>query len=259
MNRVLGLLYDFLGQVVTFLGWAFFPTAKDVCEDPALLLHPFVLRRIFFSHVWAEMSQHMDAAGRDLKANLITPHAYGVVLDIGAGHGHTASYLDRSKVTRYVALEPNKAFHGHIRRVAEENGFLESNHTLLILGTGAEDCGGIIAVLGPHTVDTLISVLSFCSVPSGKQSLRALAQQVLKPGGQLLSFEHIESPVAAVRRLQAVLNPFWGTVLDGCVLGRPIFEWIHAADDWAEADEWEVGEEKYNLFFKRAGRFVRKE
>lgn len=260
MNRILELLYDLFSQIATFVGWALLPTAKAVRQDPALLLHPLVLRRIFFSHVWAKMSEHLDDASRGTKTRLITAYAYGVVLDIGAGHGHTACYLDRNRVTRYLALEPNEAFHGHIRRLAEANGFLESDGSLIVLGIGAEDCGGIITALGPHAVDTIVSILSFCSVPSGKQSLSALVQRVLKPGGQLLSFEHTESPVTAVQRLQAVLNPFWGPVLDGCALGRPIFDWIRAADNWATADEWKLegseGEE-YNLFYKRAGRFVR--
>ena len=33
------------------------------------------------------------------------------------GHGHSAQYLDRTRVTKYVALEPNAAMHPEIRKI----------------------------------------------------------------------------------------------------------------------------------------------
>jgi hypothetical protein len=35
--------------------------------------------------VWNLYGNSVDEAGRNVKTGLITPHAYGVVLDIGAG------------------------------------------------------------------------------------------------------------------------------------------------------------------------------
>lgn len=40
------------------------------------------------SHVWVSFGDGLDEGGRPVKEGLITPHAYGVVLDIGAGQRH---------------------------------------------------------------------------------------------------------------------------------------------------------------------------
>ncbi|KZV78306.1 hypothetical protein EXIGLDRAFT_717173, partial [Exidia glandulosa HHB12029] len=204
-----------------FIGWAFWPTLADIRARPSLLLRPLALRRAFFTHVWAIFAQHIDEGGKEIKSKLVTPHALGVVLEIGAGHGHTAHYLDISKVTRYVALEPNLGFHAHIRQHAHDAGFVEADGTLLILGTGGEDIAGIIHSLGPSSVDTLLSIHSLCSVPNPKSTIRALVHRVLKPGGQLLSYEHIEGRTRGVRFAQAMLNPIWTMFFDGCNIGRP--------------------------------------
>ena len=55
------------------------------------------------------------------------------------GHGVSALYLDRTKVTKYVAVEPNVAMHDHIRRTAASAGFAEDDGSLVVLGCGIED------------------------------------------------------------------------------------------------------------------------
>ncbi len=46
-----------------------------------------------------------------------------------------------------------------------------------------------------HTqVDTIVSILSLCSIPSPTRTLRALVHSVLAPGGQLLFREHVRNP-----------------------------------------------------------------
>ena len=55
-----------------------------------------------------------------------------------SGHGHTVKYLDHDKVTKYVALEPNKLMHPEIRNIANAAGYTESAGNLLILPYGAE-------------------------------------------------------------------------------------------------------------------------
>lgn len=110
------------------------------------------------------------------------------------GHGHTVNYLDREKVTKYVALEPNPFMHAEIRKLAAAAGFTESAGTLLILPYGAEDTASILSALGQtKSVDTLVSILALCSVSSPQRSIKALVEQVLKPGGHLLFYEHVLS------------------------------------------------------------------
>ena len=65
---------------------AFIPSVKDALRQPSLLLRPRDLTILFMAKVWeGGMAQATDEGGKPVKQNLITPHAYGVVLDLGAG------------------------------------------------------------------------------------------------------------------------------------------------------------------------------
>lgn len=72
---------------------ALWPTILAVWQTPSLLFRPQGLSRLFMSHIWNRFGNGIDEAGRDTKQALITPHAYGVVLDLGAGGSleHNAS------------------------------------------------------------------------------------------------------------------------------------------------------------------------
>lgn len=80
-NSIFGLLVD-VRQAIKV---AFFPTLKALLQSPLLIFEPHVLSKLFMSHVWNFFGAHVDEGGKPVKEKLITPHAYGVVLDIGAG------------------------------------------------------------------------------------------------------------------------------------------------------------------------------
>ena len=82
---VFRLILNFLIDLRFLVSWGFWPTVQNIAQQPTLLLHPIALRQTFFSHVWAVFSKHLDEGGREEKRKLITPHAYGVCLDVGAG------------------------------------------------------------------------------------------------------------------------------------------------------------------------------
>jgi len=64
---------------------AIWPTLKFILRDPALLVKPKEVSRVFMGHVWETLSDDVDELGSSVKEMLITPNAYGVVLDVGAG------------------------------------------------------------------------------------------------------------------------------------------------------------------------------
>jgi len=204
------------------IGASLWPTVLEIYNSPSLLLDPAALSRIVMTHVWALFGNPTDEGGRPTKSGLISPNAYGAVLDIGAGHGHTVGYLDRDKVTKYLALEPNTRMHPHIRTSASAAGFNEEDGTLVILSCGAEDVSTILGVLGTTQppVDTIISVLTLCSVPSPERTIRNLVRDVLKPGGQFLFYEHVLSPREDVAWWQRAWAPIWAVLFDGCRLDR---------------------------------------
>jgi hypothetical protein len=173
-------------------------TLRAIMAQPRLLLHPTALSRLFFSFVWETFASEVDKAAREVKESLVRPHAYGVVLDLGAGHGHTIPYLDRARVTKYVAIEPNVRMHSNIRDMAQKHGY--GAEDVVVLGCGAEETDVISATLGgEHRVDTLVSILTLCTVPKPEAAVSGLVNAVLKAGGQFLWYEHIASPLPDVR------------------------------------------------------------
>jgi hypothetical protein len=64
---------------------AFIPTVRAIFASPSLLLSPAAIRRVIFQHIWTPFGEGGDTYSSGERTRLITPHAHGVVLDIGAG------------------------------------------------------------------------------------------------------------------------------------------------------------------------------
>jgi hypothetical protein len=64
---------------------AFWPTLVSIWQNPFFLLHPQKLSQVFMAHMWVVFGKGVDENGRPIKQQLITPHATGLVLDLGAG------------------------------------------------------------------------------------------------------------------------------------------------------------------------------
>ena len=204
---------------------------------------------------------------------------------MGAGFGLSIEYFDRTRVSRYIALEPNTLMHNHIRSKANKAGFHESDGTLLILSYGAQDTHSILSSLSHHqqqeqqeqqqpVVDTILSVLTLCSIPDPQRTISKLVRDVLKSGGQLLYFEHVLSVRDDVAWWQRFWAPVWACVFDGCRMDRPSDIWIRDLkingdggvggsddDDNATWMEWKIydypDEDEENLFCHRLGKFVK--
>ncbi|KAF7789147.1 hypothetical protein EIP86_000084 [Pleurotus ostreatoroseus] len=171
-----------------------------------------------------------------------------------------ALFMAPLKVAKYIALEPNVRMHNEIRKSAAKAGFTEESNTLLILSCGAEDIPKIMSALEkPQCVDTLIFILTLCSIPEPAATIRALVDQVLKPGGQLLMYEHVLSPRSDVAWWQKFWTPLWRVAFDGCCLDRPIHLWIQDMNTWESKElSAKEGEDEENLWWHQVGRFVKK-
>ena len=198
-----------------------------------------------------------------------------------AGFGLSIQYFDRTRVTRYIALEPNILMHNHIRAKANEAGFHESDGTLIILSFGAEDTQSILSSLSsqlgqePAAVDTILSVLTLCSIPDPQRTISKLIRDVLRSGGQLLYFEHVLNTARPdVAWWQRFWAPVWACVFDGCRMDRPSDIWIRdlkigGGDEGSDTTttttttwkEWKIydfpDEDEEHLFCHRSGKFVK--
>ena len=65
--------------------------------------------------------------------------------------------------------------------------------------------------------DTVVACLVFCTIPDREAAAREIAR-VLKPTGQLLVLEHVESERKSTRLIQHGLNPVWRHLACGCQL-----------------------------------------
>ncbi|KAJ7043472.1 hypothetical protein C8F04DRAFT_943277 [Mycena alexandri] len=266
LSASLGLISDLRAAVRI----ATLPTLKAIFLKPSLMFQPALLSRTFMAAVWASFAAPTDEGARPTKLTLI-PHATGAVLDIGAGHGHSIDYFDRAVVTAYIVLEPNELMHDAIRARANAAGFNEENGTLLILrGCGAEDTSMIQAQLAGANlrVNTMLSIMTLCSIPDPQENISRLVREVLEPGGRLLFYEHVLSPRADVAWWQRFWTPVWRLALGGCCLDRPTHLWIDAMEDkgkdgesvsmWSERKLWgKEGEPDEHLFWHRVGKFVK--
>ncbi|KAJ6518632.1 S-adenosyl-L-methionine-dependent methyltransferase [Mycena sanguinolenta] len=263
ISASLGLLSDLRAAIRV----ATLPTLKAVYFEPSLVLRPASVSRIFMAAVWNTFAAPTDQGARATKDRLIS-HATGAVLDIGAGLGHSIAYLDRDKVTAYIALEPNELMHPAIRARAKAAGFRDEE--VLILRCGAEDPRTILVQLDGAgiRVDTMLSVLTLCSIPDPQETLARLIREVLAPGGRLLFYEHVLSPRSDVAWWQRFWTPVWRLAFDGCCLDRPTHLWVEAIEDvgpdgqsinmWSQREVWgKEGEPEEHLFWHRVGEFVK--
>lgn len=81
LSAALGIVQHLCGVVQAALP----PTLKALWHTPALFFSPITISSLFMAHVWTFMADGVDENTRAVKDNLITPNAYGVVLDLGAG------------------------------------------------------------------------------------------------------------------------------------------------------------------------------
>jgi SAM-dependent methyltransferase len=161
--------------------------------------------------------------------------------------------------------------HSHIRTSANSAGFREEDGTLVIISCGAQDALSILEALRATQppVDTIVSVLTLCSVPSPERAIRNLVRDVLKPGGNFLFYEHVLSHREDVAWWQRAWAPIWAVLFDGCRLDTPsnrLVDGLTLPEDngvetsaWSERRLWgKDGESEENVFWHQVGKYVKR-
>ncbi|KAJ3076972.1 hypothetical protein HDU98_010266 [Podochytrium sp. JEL0797] len=240
--------FSIVWDMIAALRIALLPTILDVIAQPALLLKPLALQQKLMANVWANgFGEGVNEGNKDVRAILITPNAHGLVLDIGAGHGHTLQMLNKNAVKKYIAVEPNVDMHPFIVKEGEKAGI-----PVEILSCGVHD-------LPPSLrVDTIICVLTLCSV-GNVESAAAILYRALNPSGCLIAFEHVKSKNKETQWWQRFWEPVWSLLFDRCRLTQDSLD-ILQNFEWKSAEvQMKEGDEATSLFVHEQGVFWKAE
>ncbi|KAF9077577.1 S-adenosyl-L-methionine-dependent methyltransferase [Rhodocollybia butyracea] len=193
------------------------------------------LKRTFFAHLWRAFGPGSDQNSQQLKRELLSP-AQGLVLDVGAGLGHSTQYLSREKVSRYIAVEPNFHMHAVLREAANKAGYFEADGSFVLLSCPAEDMQTILEASrltesDEGAVDSIVFILTLCSIPQAEKIATRLVRDVLRPGGTLFIFEHVRHRRADVAWWQWLWSPLWSVFFDGCRLDCATDRWLEEMKD----------------------------
>jgi ubiquinone/menaquinone biosynthesis C-methylase UbiE len=142
----------------------------------------------------------------------IIPQASKTVLEIGVGSGLNIPHY--KNIDRLYGLEPSKELLEKAEPVAQSASF-----PVELLKAPAEDIP-----LEDHSVDTVLSSWTLCSIPEIRTALREM-RRVLRPEGQFIFIEHGLAPDLNVRKWQNRLAPIFRTVA-GCNLNRKMDDLI---------------------------------
>jgi ubiquinone/menaquinone biosynthesis C-methylase UbiE len=133
----------------------------------------------------------------------------GRVIEVGAGNGLNFSYYPAT-VTEVIAVEPEP----HLRSIAEA-GAARTAVPIKVVDATADDLP-----VADAECDVAVASLVLCSVPHQDRALAEI-RRVLKPGGELRFFEHVQAATPGRRRVQQALDAtIWPLLVGGCHCGR---------------------------------------
>lgn len=176
---------------------------------------PTIGKRIF---AWVMRSG--DSINRKLYSsfkNDLFRNLRGTVLDVGAGTGLNMAFAP-STVSKWIAAEPNVAFHADINKEATEHSF--------IVEVSSMDAHKL--ELPDNSIDGVVSTLVLCSVENQELVLSEI-YRVLKPGSLFVFIEHVASDKRSLRIAQDVFNPLNRILADGCNCNRDTLSAIEAS------------------------------
>ncbi len=139
----------------------------------------------------------------------------GKVLEVGAGTG--ANIPHYPKGVEVLAIEPSHAMLRYARNKLEEQPSFQGQVHFLEAGIEERQVQEQVPEEG---FDYIVCTLVLCTVPQLPEAIQRM-KAWLKPGGQLLTIEHIQDSRQPQRWLQNVATPLWKQLAEGCHLNRP--------------------------------------
>jgi ubiquinone/menaquinone biosynthesis C-methylase UbiE len=167
-----------------------------------------IRRHPIFARVYARISPAMDAQGAAEHRRALLAGLVGRVLEVGAGNGLNFAHYPPT-VTEVLAVEPEP----YLRGLAQVAAGQAPVPVRVVDGTAD-------ALPTPDaSMDAAVASLVLCSVPDQARALAEL-HRVLRPGGELRFFEHVQADTAGLARVQRLADVIWPTLVGGCHTSR---------------------------------------
>ncbi|CAN8106431.1 unnamed protein product [Discula destructiva] len=193
------------------------------------------LRDQAFARFYHETSQNFIAYESTTAVPGLVASAHGIVLDLGPGAGLQLARFDAAKIEHVYGVEPNTAFAGAFaERLRGTPLGGDGKYTLVPCGIEDSDVLGRFGI-GEGSVDCVVSMQVMCSLPDVEGAVRQM-HSLLKPGGELIFWEHCRSTDLVTRAVQWIWCLFWPSVIGGCRLDRVTKASLLQAADWEIVD-----------------------
>lgn len=179
--------------------------------------------------------------------------AYGKVLELGPAVGSQLSRLDPARLDRVYGIEPNENFLPQLEEKIKKLD-LTGVYTPIIGRVEDEELlrkHGVVV----ESLDCVLSIQVLCSV-SDPPSVARLLYKLLKPGGQIVLWEHQASRDEVTRWVQRMYNLVWTPTIGGCRLTSEVEAALLTAGDW-QTIELERSEQPWQLMPRVWGRLVK--
>ncbi|EPQ30180.1 uncharacterized protein PFL1_02296 [Pseudozyma flocculosa PF-1] len=201
--------------------------------SPVSWLNPFRWHELIlangFGYILAQSNKNWEPVKRPLLAS-----ARGRVLEVGAGSGENVVYYDLDRVESLVVLEPFAPLRTKLEAALDRTGLL-SRSTVVPLGLDEERGTLSRHGLAPASFDTIVLVQVLCSIPNPKSHLDYL-QSLLRPGGEILVFEHVASKHQPARLIQQLWTVPWKRLVGGCEMDRDSADWLRDVGGWSHVE-----------------------
>jgi ubiquinone/menaquinone biosynthesis C-methylase UbiE len=174
------------------------------------------LRTRFFALTYDRQMAGTEKAGLRAFREALLAGAKGQVIEIGGGTGANLPCYGPA-VESLTITEPELPMLRRLERTVREH-----RPAAKVLRAPAEDLP-----FDDHTFDVAVSTLVLCGADDQPRALREL-RRVLRPGGQLLFFEHVRSDDPGTARLQDRMN-WLNRLVVCCDCNRPTLRSIQDA------------------------------
>ncbi|OIJ87883.1 class I SAM-dependent methyltransferase [Streptomyces colonosanans] len=173
------------------------------------MVQPILRRPVFARYYAAVAGPALEKAGITQYRRKLLAGLSGQVIEIGAGNGLNFPHYS-PEVKRILAIEPEP----RLRALAEQAARTVPAEVQVVDGRAEQ------LPTPDASFDAAVVCLTLCSVADQAAALAEI-RRVLRPGGHLRFFEHVQADTPGMRRVQrAVDATVWPLLCGGCHTGR---------------------------------------